>query len=91
MQVVINFLRLPLIHRSAYPTIGFGEFALHDDLWKAMVFHARNMTSPLELVFQDHGFGAGNLGLEAVSAGKSNVWCGGGGGASLPPLSLVFE
>ena len=41
-----------------------GEFAVYDDLWKAMVFHsAGNMTSPSELVFQDHGFDSGILGL----------------------------
>lgn len=28
-----------------------------------MVFHLGNMTSPSELVLQDHGFNAGNLGL----------------------------
>ena len=33
----------------------------------------------------------GETGLRAVFAGKCNVWCGGGGGAGLPPLSLVFE
>ena len=26
-----------------------------------------------------------------MTAGKRNVWCGGGGGEGLPPLSLVFE
>ena len=34
---------------------------------------------------------AGETGPRAVTAGKCNVWCGGGGGAGLPPLSLVFE
>ena len=34
---------------------------------------------------------AGEAGPQAVSAGKCNVWCSGGGGASLPPLSLVFK
>ena len=34
---------------------------------------------------------AGEAGPRAVSAGKCNVWCSGGGGASLPPLSLVFK
>ena len=28
-----------------------------------MVFHSGNMTSPSELVLQDRGFNAGNLGL----------------------------
>ena len=32
---------------------------------------------------------ARETGLRAVSAGKSNVWCGGVGGVGLPPLSLV--
>ena len=27
----------------------------------------------------------------AVTAGKRNVWCGGGGSAGLPPLSVIFE
>ena len=40
-----------------------GEFAKHYDLWKAMVLHSGNMTSPSELVFQDHGFDAGNFSL----------------------------
>lgn len=40
-----------------------GKFAKHDDLWKAMVFHSGNMSSPLELVLQDHCFNAGNLSL----------------------------
>ena len=40
-----------------------GQWPVHDDLWKAMVFHSENMTSPSELVFQDHGFESGNLGL----------------------------
>ena len=44
-------------------TMGSGKFAEHDHLWKAMVFHSGNMTSPLELVLQDHGFDAGNLSL----------------------------
>ena len=35
--------------------------------------------------------GAGETGPHAVSARKCDVWCGGGGGADLPPLSLVFE
>ena len=26
-----------------------------------------------------------------MTAGKGNVWCGGGGSAGLPPLSLIFE
>ena len=26
-----------------------------------------------------------------MTAGKRNVWCDGGGGAGLPPLSLLFE
>ena len=34
---------------------------------------------------------ASETGPSAVTAGKRNVWCGGGGGAGLPPLSLVFE
>ena len=34
---------------------------------------------------------AGETGRWAVTAGKRNVWCGGGGGTGLPPLSLVFE
>ena len=33
---------------------------------------------------------ARETGPRTVSAGKSNVWCGGGGSADLPPLSLVF-
>ena len=40
-------------------TMASGKFAEHDHLWKAMVFHSGNMTSPSELVFQDHGFDAG--------------------------------
>ena len=34
---------------------------------------------------------AGETGLRAVTAGKRNVWCGGGGSTGLPPLSLLFE
>ena len=34
---------------------------------------------------------AGETGPRAVSAGKSNVWCSGGGGAGLPPPSLFIE
>ena len=34
---------------------------------------------------------AGETGPRAVSTGKSNVWCGGGGGAGLLPRSLAFE
>ena len=44
-------------------TMVSGEFAEHEDLWKAMIVHPANMTSLSELVFQDHGFDAGNLGL----------------------------
>ena len=32
---------------------------------------------------------AGETGPRAVTAGKRNVWCGGGGGVGLPPLSVV--
>ena len=34
---------------------------------------------------------AGETGPRAVSAGKCNVWCGGGGGTGVPPVSLDFE
>ena len=34
---------------------------------------------------------AGEAGPRAVSAGKCDVWCGGGGEEGLPPLSFVFE
>ena len=44
-------------------TMASGEFAEQDDLWKAMVFHTGNVTSPSEVVLQDHGFVAGNLRL----------------------------
>ena len=40
-----------------------GEVPYIDNLRKVMVFHSGNMTSPSELVFQDHGFNAGNLSL----------------------------
>ena len=50
-------------------TMVSGELAEHEDLWKAMIFHSANMTSPSELVFQDHGYDAGNLGLLYVKDG----------------------
>ena len=44
-------------------TMVSGELAEHEDLWKAMIFHSANISSPSELVFQDDGYEAGNLGL----------------------------
>ena len=44
-------------------TMARGQFAEHEDVWEAMVIHSGNMTSPSELVLQDHGFDAGNLSL----------------------------
>ena len=49
--------------RSPFLTMASGKFADHDNLWEAMVFLSGNMTSPSELVLQDHGFDAGNLSL----------------------------
>ena len=49
--------------RSPSLTMATGKFAKHDNLWEAVVFHSGNMTGPSELVLQDHGFDAGNLGL----------------------------
>ena len=49
--------------RSPSLTMARGQFTEHDNLWEAMVFHSGNITSPLELVLQDHGFDAGNLSL----------------------------
>ena len=48
---------------SPFLTMVSVEFVVQDHLWKAMVFNSGNMTSPSELIFQDHGFDAGNLGL----------------------------
>ena len=34
---------------------------------------------------------AGETGPQTVSAGKCNVWCGGGGGAGLPALIVLLN
>lgn len=37
--------------------------AEHHDIWEVKILQSGNMTSPSELVLQDHGFDAGNLSL----------------------------
>ena len=64
-----------------------GEFAVHDDLWKAMVFYSGNVTSPSELAFQDHGFDAGDLGLLDVGDEAAPVVAGVGPQAALVETS----
>ena len=55
--VLVSLLRSPSI------TMARGQFAKHDDLWKAMIFQSGNMTCSSELVLQDHGFDTGDLSL----------------------------
>ena len=58
LQVVLESLL-----RSPFITMARGQFAKHDDLWKATIFQSGNVTRSPKLVLQDHGFDAGNLSL----------------------------
>ena len=58
LQVVSDFFRLSLNRFFEAPLSQWPvrpEFAVHDDLWKTSVFNSGNMTSPSELILQDHG------------------------------------
>ena len=93
----INFYTIRIFNFDILPSTMFGWKGIvlsfiyswlgfaNEDLWSFST-----LSSTAGTLVADHT-DAGETGPRAVSAGKSSIWCGGGGVAGLPPLSLVFK